>query len=600
MSAFRSRTTASGKAALWLTFLCLVVLCLPPTFAQESRSDPVPYSSLLQQAGESLKRGHPQEARRGLEEAVRREPSSATAWSMLAAAYGQLGLHGKAQQAYETVLKLQPNSPNAHYNLGILLLNQQRCEDALRHLETFRRMRPQDREVLLPLAHCLLQLGRTREGEQALQDVSREPGANAETHLKVGQLLLTHRRTEEAIGPLSRALELAPGSEEARLSLALAESRLDHHQRVVELLGSRSLRQAPEYCLLLGVSLSRLGRHQEAIPLLEDAVREQTDEKSAYLNLALAYAGSSQNDRAVEVLQQARSRWPDERDIRLALAHHMFLKGEPAGAANLLTVEGSNSLAPDDLELLANCYVAMNRLEKAERFAERAVAEGGVRESTLLVLSNIYQLKARDPEVITLLEKHRAQFSGSARYLFTLAVSYYNRGNYSAARDLFAEVVSKDPLLTQAYYLTGSCLGSMGKLGDAIPYYEAAVRLVPDNSLYQFQLGYVLSMAGKKQLAEEHLRRSVELNGSHAPARYELAKIYAETSRDESAREQLEQAIKANPDFESSYYLLSQVYARSGRREDAARMMKQFQVIQRQRHEEERALKRLGASAQKP
>jgi tetratricopeptide (TPR) repeat protein len=583
----------------WPAVAIFVLIAVLPGLPQQPPMRTLSVSELVERGRDLLRNRAPQQARRFLEEAVAREPKSAAAWSLLADSYSQLGLEENAIRGYQTALELRPDSPNALYNLGILHLKRKRFENAVRYLQAFRRQRPRDQDVPLLLAQCLLQLGRVTEGQQVLQEVISVARDSPEVNFQAGKLLLHYGQIEAALAPLSRALELKPDSNDCRLLLALAESQLNHHARVAELLRDHPMSGEPLYPQLLGVALTQLGHCQEAIPLLEEAVRGQRGEKVAYLSLASAYASSSQNDRAVEVLQEARNLWPDDEEIRSALARELMLKEDPASALALLRARENKKLLPGDLQLLAGCYAAMDRLEEAKRFAERAVAEGGG-EPALLALANILQLEGRDLEVIRLLEPRTGEFSASAKYLFTLGLSYYNTANYSGARDLFTMATSLNPSLAQAHYLKGNALTRLGKPELAVANYEEAVRLAPDKSLYHFHLGLVLSKLGEKDRGEEHLKRSVELNGSYAPARYELARIYSESSRDNLAREQLEEAIKADAGYLSSFYLLSQVYARLGRREDAMQMLKQFQAIQRQRQEEERALTQASSKGRNP
>jgi tetratricopeptide (TPR) repeat protein len=360
-------------------------------------------------------------------------------------------------------------------------------------------------------------------------------------------------------------------------------------ERGKELLGDHPRPSAPFYPQLLGGALTQLRQCRVAIPLVEGLVHGQKGEKADYLSLASTLAASSQHDKALEVLQEARSLWPDDQEIRSALVRELSLQKDPAGALTLLRTREDKRLLPEDFELLASCYVSMNRLEEAQRFAERAVTEGGG-ESGLLALANILQMQGRNLEVIGLLEPHRSEFSTSAKYIFTLGLSYYNNRSYSRAGDLFDLTTKLDPSLAAAHYFKGNALANLGKPGLALADYEEAMRLVPGNALCHYQLGQVLSTLGEKPRAEAELKRSVELNGSYAQARYELARIYFESSRDDLARAQLEEAIKADPGFEGPFYLLSQVYARLGRREDVLRMLKQFQAIKHQRQEQERAL----------
>ena len=578
-----------GAGSGWPVAVIFLLILALPSYAQQPPPSSLAASQLVEKARQFLRNHDPQQARLFLEEAVTRDPKSAEAWSLLAESYAQLGWEEKAIRAYQTTLELRPDSPDALYNLGILQWKRKHYEDALRCFQTFRQQQPRDYEVLLPLADCLFELGRATEGQQVVEEMTNTAADSPEANFQAGRLLLHHRQVAAALAPLTRALASRPDWDEARLLLALAESRLNHPSRVAELLRDHPMPSAPLYPQLLGVALAQLGHYQEAIPLLEGLVRGQEGEKVTYRSLASAYAASSQHDRALEVLQHARSLWPEDQEIRSVLVRELALQKDPASALTLLRTQENKRLLPEDLELLASCYVAMDRLEEARRFAERAVAEGGG-ESGLLALANILQMQDRNLEVIRLLEPHRSEFSTSAKYIFTLGLSYYKNGSYSRAIDLFDIATRLDPSLAQAHYLKGNALARLGKPGPSLACYEEAVRLAPDDALYHFQLGQVLSTLGEKPRAEAELQRSLELNEGYAQARYELARIYFESSRTDLARAQLEEAIKADPAFEGSFYLLSQVYARLGRREDALRMLKQFQAIKQQGQEKQRVL----------
>jgi len=593
------RTANRARLARLLTIgLCLLAL---PAGQAQSRPSQVTSAVQLAHQGASLLRDHDaQGARQVLEQAVRLEPGNAEAWSLLATAYSQLGLEQDAIQAYGNTLRLRPDQPLALYNLGTLQLHQGRFEDAVRYLQSFRKQRPQDTSVLLPLAHCFFSLGQNVEAQAAINELLAAAGTDPDVDLKAGELLLAHGEAQAALKPLGDALHLRAGSDEARVMLATAESRTNHPARVIELLGEHDIADSSVYATLLGSALNGEKRFEEAVRLLEGSIRRQGDQKPLYLLLAAAYAGLSKSKNAAEVLEKAHSRWPEDAAIRSALARQQFMVGDPIGALVVLREAPHDTLTAEELGMLVQGYAAIDRPDEARRYGELAAQRQDVPESALIALANVYQLQGRDPDVIALLEKHRARFADSPRYLFTLAFSYYNRGNYSASRDLLSLVIARDSKLPQAAYLMGSCLSSLGKPDEAVHQYEAAVRLDPGNFLYHFQLGMVLSMVGQKERAELELKRSIELNGRHAPARYELAKIYFEASRDELAREELEESIRVDPEFEASYYLLSRVLERLGKHEESAAMLKRFQASQQHRRDQERAAKEVSLGGGRP
>ena len=602
MSRVELKSIRNGHTMPSRVFLLVIVwgLTTVPGGAQKEGSAALRAADLTQQAQELLRNGQPGKAQEQLQKAIAMAPDSVQAHVLLADADAQLGNVNEAIRNYEIVLKLSPNYPSALYNLGILQLRAGRFDAAAGYLLAFRKQSPKDLGVLLPLAQCLFELGRKQEGLQAVQTAVAAGNDSPVLLMKAGELLLAGSLVEQSAEPLKKALELDPSSDECRLTLALAETRLHHYKSVVRLLGDHPKANEPSFAILLGPALCRLDRCREGVRLLENASQTHADDRRLYLSLAEAYTVTADNQKAVQILKSAHSRWPGDAEIRIALAQGLFQAGDPASASAILEADGDEPLTEGGLCLLAQCYLALNRLREAEQVAQRAASGNAPEEASLLALANIYQLQGRDPEVITLFERHHHRFSDSPRYLFTLALSYYNRGSYLLALDLLAKANSLDPALAQSQYLTGNCLSSLGKLEDAIPHYQTAVSLAPDNFLYHFYLGFVLSRVGKKDLAEKELKRSIELNGSHAPARYELGKIYFDTGRYDLARVELEQATQINPDLESSFYLLSRVYASLGRNDEASAVLKQFRQIQQKRREEERAMKQRESGNEDP
>lgn len=94
--------------------------------------------------------------------AVAANPSSVPALINLGAALTQTGdLKGAAEQ-FEKALQIDPNNVNAHYNLAVLLLNDDR-EAAVVHLQAVSKINPNDIGARSLLARSLAELGRCSE-----------------------------------------------------------------------------------------------------------------------------------------------------------------------------------------------------------------------------------------------------------------------------------------------------------------------------------------------------------------------------------------------------------------------------------------------------
>lgn len=432
------------------------------------------------------------------------------------------------------------------------------------------------------------------------------PSFTAEDLERQGRDLLRDNNPQQARSVLEKAVALAPGSVNAWTLLAAAYSQTNmeeeatrSYEKVVQLQP-----KATVALYNLGVLQLRRKRFNESVDYLSSYLQQKPDDLEAHLLLAHGLLELGRAAEGQQFIDRALDKSHDSADLHLKAGQLLFAHGlikpalEPLHIVLnivLKTDEGrTGQLGRQALDLLVQCYVALRELEKAQRLAESAVAEGVTSENALIALANILQLRGSDPAVLDLLERHKSKLTPSARYLFTLSFSYYNMGNFPQARNLLQKVLTIEPGLPQAQFLLGNCLASMGELKSAIQYYEAALNLAPDKFLFHFQLGLVLSKLGRKEEAEKYLTRSVELNPSHAPTRYELAQIYFGTSRLDLALRQLEQAIGIDPQFESSYYLLSRVYSRLGRARESATVLEQFQDLQRQQRERAQAAKQVG------
>lgn len=167
------------------------------------------------------------------DEALSRDPSSASAHNDRGGAYALLGDDARAEADYSAALEWNPRNVAALHNLGNRYLGQERWQEALDVCERALRIDADDVEALNGRGVALLSLGRPDEAESDLRRaVELNPGyANAHVNLGV----LHHRRgeKEQALACFQRAVEVAPESEEANHNLRL-EVQEQLRQRLVE------------------------------------------------------------------------------------------------------------------------------------------------------------------------------------------------------------------------------------------------------------------------------------------------------------------------------------------------------------------------------
>ncbi len=216
----------------------------------------------------------------------------------------------RAIQAFHTATEKDPGLADAHRELGSLLLDRQRLEDARAALERAVAADPADAE-----AHYLLGLALFRGGEPESAIPSFELAVqldpeHASAHYNLGTVLRLTGRVEEGMAAMRRFQELQaqerPG--ESRLTQNLANlirqgvflAKTGHGERAVGLF-HRALENNPESDLVLfnlGLILSDMEKHQEAADALERAVKSNPDRAEAYAALANAYRALGRTEEA--------------------------------------------------------------------------------------------------------------------------------------------------------------------------------------------------------------------------------------------------------------------------------------------------------------
>src|SRR5262249_31089300 len=137
-----------------------------------------------------------------------------------------LAYHGmqqptRAVDAYQRALRIDKNFAPAHFNLGVLLLEQDRPADAATELNAFVGLQPNDDQGWARLGDALVRLRKTDEAEHALTQALKLNNKNADAHNSMGLVHLQHKRPREAVQAFNAALIARPGFGPALLNQAV-------------------------------------------------------------------------------------------------------------------------------------------------------------------------------------------------------------------------------------------------------------------------------------------------------------------------------------------------------------------------------------------
>jgi len=282
---------------------------------EEARAAP-PASEAVLAAEQALAEGRPREAEQQLEAIVRSTPTDLRARLDLGLSREmQDDLRG-AEEAYRGALEVDATFSEVLNNLGALLRDTDRVEEAITILREAVRVRPGFASAQLNLGLALEDSGDDEGAEAAYRSVMRLSAREPSSRTSLGLLLLRTGRREQALIELRRAAPLA--STRADLSaIGAGLRRAGDPAMAVRVLGEAvSADEGPAQPALraeLALAEFASGQRPAAEQHLRDLIAEHRDYPAAHYLLANMLA--------------AREAWADA-----ATEYEAYLRAEPRGA----------------------------------------------------------------------------------------------------------------------------------------------------------------------------------------------------------------------------------------------------------------------------
>lgn len=154
------------------------------------------------------------------EAAIIDDPESAEAHGQLGLVYVRAGRVNEAIDAFAKAIELDPFEHSMRSNLGSLLIKQGRGEEGIEYMRQACRFLPDSADAHFNLGVALRVMGQSDEALQALEKACLLNPAHARAQFDRGTLLVEKRRFDEAAATLRLAVTAAPTEREPRLILA--------------------------------------------------------------------------------------------------------------------------------------------------------------------------------------------------------------------------------------------------------------------------------------------------------------------------------------------------------------------------------------------
>jgi predicted O-linked N-acetylglucosamine transferase (SPINDLY family) len=268
-----------------------------------------------------------------LELAVRLDPRSAELLKTLGNARKARGDREGAIASYRRSLEVSPDYLPALYNLGLILHETFRLEEAERCFRRVVELDPIDADALFHLGALLHKRSAPQEAALMYRRALRRSPDNPHMWLALGAALgelpgeaeESIRSQREARRCLEQAIQGDPKSPHERNVLGDILQREGRLDEAIEQYRA-SIAFSPDYAAghnSLGCALVLKGDLAEAVERLREAIRLQPDFADAHFNLASAHSLAGRRDDAVRSFEAAEKLRPDYAPYKSALLFEM-------------------------------------------------------------------------------------------------------------------------------------------------------------------------------------------------------------------------------------------------------------------------------------
>ena len=235
---------------------------------------------------------------------------------------------------YRSVLSRNPESWLAHDNLGVVLVQKGRPDEALGHYREAIRLNPTYPEAYNNLGNALAKASRFAEAEEAYAGALRVRPSFAAAEYNWGYALNQEGRYAQAEAHFLNALRLKANTAEVHYGLANA---LANSGRVPDAVPEyrQAVALRPGFAdahANLGLALAEEGNFPEALSEIEESLRLQPGNPEAHAYYGFALSGAGRLEQALSEYETSLRSGPDNADLRYQMGVVLRKMGREAEA----------------------------------------------------------------------------------------------------------------------------------------------------------------------------------------------------------------------------------------------------------------------------
>ena len=434
-----------------------------------------------------------------------------------------LAAQGKPKQAIGLLsdsLQARPGTADLRRQRAVLLLDSGDAPDkalALRELQSLVQTSPGDTALAFQLGRAYSINGSPDKAKQQFEQVVQKEPGNIEALLALAQLCSETRKFELSLQYSERILQLQPRLRNARLLHAtalvglgrLTEAHLEY---------DRLVRAQPGYTeasLQLALLDVLLKRFPEAERMFRALYKPKTGDFRALEGIVALYVAQGQVDKALKMLNEEMSRYPDSPAVR---------------------------------RLLASTAAHAGKLELATREYEQLFSSNPEDRQICSQLGELYQRQHELSKSLAMFQKAVELAPGDWKAVGRLGAAQQESGRQAQAKTSYRralELGGDDPdLLNNLAYIEAE---SGSDLDDAMTLVQKALARSPGNSQYTDTAGFIYLKKRDTASALQIFQQLSKRFPNDAGFRYHLALALLQSGDRAQGEQQLRTAVAADP-----------------------------------------------------
>ncbi|MGB8473390.1 MAG: tetratricopeptide repeat protein [Candidatus Acidiferrum sp.] len=587
------------KRAFGLAGLCqivaLMVIFIPAKgFAQKTvsvrehaRKSSSKTPPLLLEAGELLRQGSVDQAKKKIQEELQQNPSSVEGYNLLGIVETNEKDYASALESFKRALKFEPNSTgtrnnlgnlyvaeqkldlaeiefrkvlrlepanrDGNYNLGLVLLARNLPVEAISH---FQRVHPLDNATRFNLIRAYFRAGKTAEGLKMATELSGHNETDVQLHFTLGVLLASQKQYRAAQLELEKADALQPETVDILYNLGQAYLRTDESSKA-ELVLDRALKlkpDSPETLYLLAQVYRQQNRSVDAMDALVRAHKLAPQNTDIIFLLARVTMTQNYFEDAIPLLESGLKIAPQRADLHAALGESYFMSGKEEKA--IAEFKSLVALDPSarSYAFLGLSYRHLGRFDEARKYFEAGLK--------------------KDPQ--------------NASCLYNMGYIEERQGNHARAETLLQQALSSDPNLSEAMLELANLRIAKKQFQAAAELLRRYVKVSHEPSSGYYKLAMVERSLHQMDAAQRDLSvfQTLSKNAPAGPYPYQHLFDYVDNRANLSSKDrtqldlkQLTDEVSKHPDQPQNLYLLAETYLKLGRPDDALKTLAQLDQL---------------------